>query len=430
MDTSGQAMTQPQHNPKRVGAALLAAVVLAAAPAAAADVAFSVMESGIYDKAAAEIAPAFKAKTGTNVRIMALPWSVLRIANTNDLLTNTHRFSVMSGGYYLTELYSYFTFLDDYIKKDNFAVGMLPGVMQPGRSEWYNGHQIGVPYGIDAFGLIVNRTLLAKAEIAENFPDWPALTKACETIEAKLTGVACISFPTLNAEQLMGLFVSAYTGPYVDASTHYHLDEAKAALAGMRMAQLWKHVAPKIGTLTFDQAHQRFLAQKAVFLMTWPSFVTRALDADESPVKGQWGMTKFPGAGFVWLSIWQLFVPDAAADKALAWQWIKAYAGPESAKANFEKFAINPVWSAVYDDPALKAAHAHYWPAMLDGFARAKNPPLTGDAQELLISTLQDIVTEHTPPSDALKALNAKWQRLPVPPAMLNAARTNGLAEK
>jgi ABC-type glycerol-3-phosphate transport system substrate-binding protein len=95
----------------------------------------------------------------------------------------------MSGGYYLADVYTYFAPLDDYIKKDDYAKGMIPGLMAPGKSEWLNGHQLGVPYGVDAFGLIVNHDLLAKAGVSENFADWPAVTEACATIEAKLPGL-------------------------------------------------------------------------------------------------------------------------------------------------------------------------------------------------------------------------------------------------
>jgi maltose-binding protein MalE len=413
-----------------VRALLLATALLTPVAAGAAEVDFSVMQSGTYDKAAEEIAPAFKAKTGAEVKIAAFPWAVLRQNNTTDLISGTNQYSVMSGGYYLADVYTYFAPLDAYIKKDDYAAGMVPGLMAPGKSEWLAGHQLGIPYGVDAFGLIVNHDLLAKAGVAESFPDWPSVTKACETIEAKLPGVACFSHPTGNPEQIGAFFFSAYDGPYVDATGHYHLDAAKATAAAAVLPPLWKHL-PKNGTaLTFDEAHQLFKDQKAAMLITWPSFVTNALDAGASAVKGKWGMTRFPGPGFVWLSLWQLFVPQATADKDLAWQWIRAFAGPDNAKTNLVEHNINSVWTATYDDPQLKASHAHYWPAMLDGFARAKNPPLSGEAQDFLTNTLQDVANGRTDPAAGIKAVNDKWQSVPVPAALAYAATAGGLASK
>ncbi len=409
---------------------LLVSIVALPLSAQAAEIDFSVMQSGTYDKAAAEIAKDFKAKTGAQVNISAFPWAVLRQNNTTDLISGTNQYQVMSGGYYLADVYSYFAPLDEFIKKDDYSRGMIPGLMQPGHSEWFNGHQIGIPYGIDAFGLIINHDLLKKAGVSEDFKDWPAVNRACATIEAKLPGVACFSHPTGNPEQIFAFFFSAYDGSFIDKNGHYHLDEAKATAAAAVLPPLWKYL-PKNGTaLTFDEANQLFKDQHVAMLITWPSFVTNSLDAADSPVRGKWGMTNFPGAGSDWLSLWQLFMPQSAPDKQLAWEWMKAFAGPEHAKENLVKYNIGSVWTAVYDDPTLKAAHAHYWPAMLAGFARAKNPPLSGEAQDFLTNTLQDIANGRTDPAAGIRAVNAKWATIPVSPALLQAAKASGFAAK
>jgi multiple sugar transport system substrate-binding protein len=161
--------------------------------------------------------------------------------------------------------------------------------------------------------------------------------------------------------------------------------------------------------------------------VTWPSFVTNSLDADGSAIKGKWGMVKFPGEGFPWLSLWQLFVPKTTKNIDLAWAWIKAYAGPENAKKNLVEHNIGSVWLAVYDDPELKQKKAHFWPALLDGFGRAKNPPLSGEAQDFLTNTLQDIANGRVTAAAGIKAVNDKWATIPVPPALATAAKGSGL---
>ena len=126
----------------------LAAILGMPLMAGAAQITFSVMESGTYNKAAEELAPAFKAHTGADLKIVAFPWAVLRQNNTTDLISGTGQYQVMSGGYYLADVYDYFQPLTPFIQKDDYAKGMIPGLMQPGHSEWSNGEQIGVPYGM------------------------------------------------------------------------------------------------------------------------------------------------------------------------------------------------------------------------------------------------------------------------------------------
>jgi multiple sugar transport system substrate-binding protein len=169
---------------------------------------------------------------------------------------------------------------------------------------------------------------------------------------------------------------------------------------------------------------------KVAMTVTWPSFITGSLDQAGSPVKGKWSMVKFPGTGFPWLSMWQLFLPQSTQDKATAWEWMKAYAGPDNARTNLVDHNIGSVWAAVYDDPKLKQANAHFWPAMLDGFARAKNPPLSGEAQDFLTNTLQDIANGRVSATDGIRAVNEKWASLSVAAPLLAAAQGSGLQAK
>jgi ABC-type glycerol-3-phosphate transport system substrate-binding protein len=414
---------------KRAGAIGLAlgAVMVSAAVAGAAELNFSVMESGTYDKAANEVATQFKEKTGVDVKVSAFPWAVLRQNNTTDLISGTGQYDVMSGGYYLADVYGYFAPLSDYIAKDSYADGVIPGLMQPGRSEFSSGKQVGIPYGVDAYGLIYNKELLDKAGVSPDFATWTDMAVACEKIEAANVGVACFSHPTGNPEQIGAFFFSGYDGAYVGADGKYGLDAAKATAAAEEIAALWQYLPEKGSALTFDEAHQVFKDQKAAILITWPSFVTNQLDSDDSPVKGKWSMAKLPGAGFPWLSLWQLFMPASAEDKDTAWAWIKAYAGPENAERNMIDHNINSVWTATYDNPELKAKNAHFWPALLAGYETAKNPPLSGEAQDVLTNTLQDVVNGRIAAADAIASINEKWAAIPVPAPLDEAAAGSGL---
>lgn len=411
-------------------AAISTVAILLTGTAMAAELNFSVMESGTYDKAATEIAADFKAATGTDVKVSAFPWAVLRQNNTTDLISGTNQYDVMSGGYYLSDVYSYFAPLDAYIAKDNYAQGMIPGLLSPGRSEFVDGKSIGIPYGVDAYGLIFNTEMFEKAGISPNFASWAEVAAACDKIIAANADVACFSHPTGSPEQIGGFFFSGYAGTYLSKDGKYSLDVPAATAAAEEIAALWKYLPDKGTAMTFDEAHQLFKDQKVAMTVTYPSFITNSLDTDDSPVKGKWGMAKFPGQGFPWLSLWQLFVPEATEDKAAAWAWIKAYAGPENAKRNLVEHNIGSVWSATYEDPELKAKNAHFWPALIAGFAVAKNPPLSGEAQDLLTNTLQDIVNGRTSAADGIAAVESQWAAIPVPAAMLEAAAGSGLQAK
>jgi len=403
------------------------AVGFAATIASAAELNFSVMESGTYNKAAEALAPAFKAKTGADVKIAAFPWAVLRQNNTTDLVTGAGQYQVMSGGYYLADVYSYFAPLDQFIARDKFADGMIPGLMTPGHSEWNDGKQIGVPYGVDAFGLLVNTEVLGKAGVTPDFKDWPAVVSACDKIEAA-SKLPCLAHPTGNPEQIGAFFFSAYDGSYVDAGGHYALDPARATAAAAQLPAIWKHMPKNGAAMSFDEAGALFRDGRVAMLVDWPSFVAKSLDADGSAVRGKWRQVRYPGDGFPWLSLWQLFMPKTASDPNLSWEWMKAFAGPATARANFVEHGINSVWLSVYDDPQLKAQHAHQWPVMVADFSRAKNPPLSGEAQDYLTNTLQDVANGRVEPAAAVANVNKTWAGLNVPPALLGAAKASGLA--
>lgn len=409
-----------------VPAAALALSLGMEASAQVQDFTFSVMASGTYDKAAADLAPAFDAKTGAKTTIAAFPWAILRQNNITDVVTGTHQYQVMSGGFYLVDIYPRFVPLAEMIKKDNLGEGMIEGLMGPGRSEYFNGQQIGFPYGTDVYGVMVNDDLLKQAGVSGDFKTWADFVAACPTIEAKAPGVACFSHPTGSPEQISAIFLGAYDSTFIGADGKYALDTAKAVEVGKLMAELWKHLPKQGNAMSFDEANAAFRDGKAAMLVTWPSFANKFLDEEGSPIKGRWHQVSFPGPGFPSLSQWQMFMVDSAPDKNLAWEWIKTFAGPDAAKQNYVKYGIGSPWKALYDDPELRAAHAHDWPAKLADLPRAQNPVLSGEALDFLNSTMQDVANGRVSPEDGIASINAAWANFPVPPTMMETAKSVG----
>ncbi len=406
---------------------LIAAFVLSGVVVAQDQLTVSYMQSGTYDKAAEELAVNFEAETGISVKVVSFPWADLRQNNTTDLLTGTNEYDVMSGGYYLADVYDYFTPLTDYIAASNYAEGMIPGLMDPGRSEWSNGEQIGIPYGIDAYGLIVNDELLAQAGVEPNFATWDDVLAACAVIQEKLPDIACLSYPSAQPEQAPTFFIAIYNGTYINADGQYELEADKAAAAAETVGKIWGYLPPNGMALSFEEAAQVFMDGQSAMLADWPSFVSTALDNPEtSGVYGKWSQVPFPGEGFPWLSLWQLFIPKSTKNKDAAWQWIQEYAGEANAKEWYVKYGIGSVWQSTYEDADLAAQHAHQWPALIGDFARAKNPPLSGEAQDFLAATLIEVATGQKTAAEGIAAVNDKWQTIPVPPSILEVAAAAG----
>ena len=90
---------------------------------------------------------------------------------------------------------------------------MIPGLMEPGRSEWYQGKQIGIPYGVDAYGLMVNRDVLDKAGVKPEFATWDAVLAACEKLKAAAPDVACLSHSTATPSRSAPSSSAATTAP-------------------------------------------------------------------------------------------------------------------------------------------------------------------------------------------------------------------------
>lgn len=405
---------------------LILALLISGLAVAQDSITASFMEAGTYDVAAEALAGPFEEETGVAVDIVAFPWAVLRQNNTTDLLTGAGEYDVMSGGYYLADVFTYFEPLTDYIAESNYADGMIPGLMDPGSSEWFEGAQIGVPYGIDSYGLIVNTSLLEEVMVSPEFATWADFLAACQTIESSLEGVSCFSHSTGNPEQIGAFFFSGYSGTYINADGGFELEAEEAVAAAAILPDLWEHLPPDGAALTFEEANQVFIDGQVAMLVTWPSFVSTSLDDPDSGISDSWMQAPFPGQGFPWLSLWQMFIPKTTENKDAAWQFIMAFAGEGNGTNHYNTYGINSVWLNTYADEALAAAHAHQWPAMLSDFSRAKNPPLSGEAQDFLTNTLVEIATGQVSAEDGIARVNETWATIPVPSSLLEAATLAG----
>ena len=405
----------------------LAAAAVFAAPST---ITFSVMASGTYDKAAASIVADFKKTTGIDVTIAAFPWATLRQNNTTDLVTGTGKYDVMSGSYYLADVYPNFLPLDSYVKKYNIGKGMLPNLMD--KCEFYNGHQIGLPYGPDTYGFLYRKDLLDAAGIK-----WPSTWSEFLDILPDLKKVAddngmdVMAFAGGAPEQVPALFVDKYDGYFITRDKRYQLQVDKALNALNQVSLMLPYMAGDYMGLSIDDANARFVSGKALMVFGWPSFVTAtADDPQKSDVVGKWALGKSFTPGRPWLSLWQMFVSKYSSNPDADVKWMLALINAKNDKLFYQKYGIGPEFTATYQDAALMKQHAHQFAAQAYNLSLAVNPALSGESQDYLASELGEFLLGHLTAQQVVDQVNEKWATMTVPEGLITDAQKTGQMQK
>jgi multiple sugar transport system substrate-binding protein len=410
-----------------VGLAACATASGGSGSASSKDVTATYLQSGTYDKAAEALTGPFGSKSGIKVTVKAFPFAALQQNNTNAVISGNCDYNVVSGSYYLADIYGHFRGLDSLAGSSGYASQLIPGLWQ--HSEFYNGQHIGLPYGPDAYGLIYRTDLFKEAGLS--LPTtWPALLSDLSVLKQKFgpKGIAPFAFAAGQPEQLPALFFATYGSYFINSSGHYALDTAKA-VAALQFAQKLLGNAPNAAGQSIDAANQQFTSGKAAVLYGWPSFIRQQADASTSAVAGKWAVMPDPKPGLVWLSLWQLYMTSCTKNVQAAWKWMTNYSSPATDETMFTKYGVNPAFQATYDNPQLAKQNANYFPAEKANLAVAENPPLSGQAQDFLASSIGNMLTGKTPPQKVVSSVNAQWATLTVPPSLLKEGRQDGLAQ-
>lgn len=397
--------------------------------AAQTPIAYSVMASGTYDKAALSLTDSLK-QQGIDLTVAAFPWAALRQNNTTDLLTGTGKYDVMSGSYYLADVYSNFISLDDLIAKNNFGPGLLSGLMA--KCERFNGHQIGLPYGSDVEGFMYRKDLFDKAGI--KWPStWAEMVKLIPQLKklAAANGMSVMVFPGGQSDQMPALFVDKYEGYFINKNKKFQL-QADKAVAALNIAKSEASLMdPAWLGLSFDDAHAQFLSGKALISYDWPSFVLDSVDVPaKSAVAGKWALGKTPTPGRPWLSLWQMYISKYSKNPEAAFKFAMAMLNATNDKAFFLNYGIGPSFAATYKDPEVVKAHTNYFDAQQYNLSVAVNPSMSGEAQDYFSSSLGEFFLGKITAQEFVAKVNAKWATLTVPAAMFETAAATGQMEK
>lgn len=399
-----------------------------------AEITATYMASGTYDKAAEALKSDFEAKSGIKVELVTAPWDVLNQNHITDLTTGTGAYDVMSGEFWIADVFDKMLSLDDYIAADaSYGDAFIPGIWAPGPSNFYDGKRIGVPYSADAYGIYYRTDLFEQCGIDANWETWDDYIARLDTLKTCLAGtdVAPMVHYFGQIEQPAALFLGMYDGYMVTKDGKYGLDREKAVAALNKLQSLIAYNPEGALGLNIDAGNATFLNGKAATMVGWPSFIRAAADdSAKSQVVGKWALANFPGPGFPMVSAWNMFISQDSKNPDAAWEWIKAYANQENGTKWMAEYGIGSPFQATYEDPELVKNFSYFYPAQAANLNKAKSLPWTFAAFEGFFRNEGDFHQGKITAEEMLDNVQKAWDEIPVPPALVQLAAAQGLQEK
>lgn len=375
------------------------------------------MESGTYDTAARDLAPAFERATGAKVVVESVPYAALYTKEWTSLLGGLHTYGVMSvasqwDGQFSADL----TSLAPYIKKTPAdAIGnFIPGVAK--QTGIWGTKRFGIPMADDAYSVIVNTADFKQAHLRLN-PNWTWSQYLADAKALTRNGVYGTSIAGAQSEQFSGYWSARYNGQGGHLLSPSWKPLPQAALAVKAMEQLKaaiKYMPPGIMSYTIPQQTAAFLQGKVAMAEEWPSFIRGvANNPSQSKVVDKWTILPYPGHHGQ-LSSWDLAVPNAAPNKSLAWAWIRYYTSPQSQLWMFQHLGVGPTRTALYKNPRV----LRLYPGtanVLKGLMGAKNQlrfPAANQAWTDVNNAVGAYLTGQTTASAAVKHLIQEWTQI------------------
>lgn len=382
------------------------------------------MKAGTYDAAAQSIKSSFEKSSGVKVNVFAFPFAVLEQKNQTDLATQTGDYDVLSTSAWDVAMYRYLQPTGNRMAQTGLNKEIIPALQKSGPTPYFNGKPVGVPYAVDAYGVMYRTDLIHGTP---HWSTWDQLLAYAKSLKNKLPqGVAPIAFAFGAPEQTPAIFQGAYDGPWI-RNGKWQLDRARARHALQITQAITKLGPPNATALSIDEANAAFLQGKAAILIGWPSFVRGALnDPKQSKIGSNWAQTPFPGPGSVMMSNWDLSVSKLSKNQDADWKWIKAYVNPANAKKWMFKYGMGSPFKSTYTDPRLLKQHANDLPIQRQNLDRAKPTPLTFQAFESMYRSLGDMVAGKLTPDQTITAWEKAWSQEAVPAPLVDIARSEG----
>jgi ABC-type glycerol-3-phosphate transport system substrate-binding protein len=232
-------------------------------------------------------------------------------------------------------------------------------------------------------------------------------------------------------EQPAAIFHGMYGGYMVNKDGKYALDREKAVAALNKMQSLLPYNPEGALGFDFNAGNSTFLNGKAATMVGWPSFIRADADNPEvSQVVGKWAMGPFPGPGFPMVSAWNLFISKYSENPDADWEWIKAYVNAENGKQFMLEYGIGSPFQTTYEDPEMLETLSHFLPGQVGNLSRAKSLPWTFAAFEAFYRNEGDFHQGTITAEEMLDRVQAEWDEIEVPPALVQLAEAQGLMEQ
>lgn len=352
----------------RLRAGLFLFCLVPAAPAAAATVSISCGAVGIELEVCREGAQAWARETGNDVRVISTPNSTTdRLALYQQLLAagskdiDVFQIDVVWPGI----LHRHLVDLRPYIDPERLSAQFESTV----EANTVDGRLVALPWFIDAGLLYYRRDLLDKYgyDVPETWVELTDIATAVQRAERRAGNRELWGF-VWQGRAYEGLTCAALEwvygsggGAIVDSRGEVTINNPEA-IEAIDRAAAWVDTITPLGVLNYEEEQSRgvFQSGRALFMRNWP-YAWPLLNRADSPVRGKVGVAPLPrgenGVRTGTLGGWQLAVSRYSAVREEAVDLVRYLTGRKEQKRRAIEAGYNPTWSALYDDPQVRAAN-------------------------------------------------------------------------
>ncbi len=245
----------------------------------------------------------------------------------------------------------------------------------------FDGRLYAIPWYVDAGVLFYRRDLLARYGFGPP-RTWPDLVHIVRTVLDGERNPALKGF-LWPGKQYEGLvcaaleFIWGHGGTIMNPSG---MADAGAGLSFMRGLVNDGISPPLVSTSDEEATRLLFGDGRAIFMRNWP-YVWSLLEQDDSPLRGQVGLTALPSfPGYPSISTlggWMLAVPNHGSQPRLAADLIAFLTSPKVQLQLALELGYHPARHSLYADPVLRRTHPsleHLFPVFLAARPRPVTP--------------------------------------------------------
>lgn len=316
--------------------------------------------------------------------------------------------------------------LNDYGAQD-FVDQHFPELIQ---NNTVDGRLVAMPWFTDA-GLLYYRTdLLEKYGYTEPPKTWDELEDMAKTIQdgEVLAGNENFWGFVWQGDIYEGLTCNALEwvashggGTFIDQDGNVTINNLSALKALERAANWVDYISPPAVTGFIEEDARRWWQSgDAAFMRNWP-YVYSMAQADDSPVKGKFGVAPLPGdtaeQSAATLGGWQLAVSKYSEHPEVAAEITLFMTSQKIQKMRAIKGAYNPTIASLYKDPEVLAA-VPFFGRLYDVFVNAvarpssQTAPKYSQVSDFIFNGVHDILTGKRDAQVVLDALEVDLEDL------------------